>query len=493
MYILKFRCGARVPLSFILQIIGTQLLTKWNTMKKTKMKGMRLKIILGSMILCISTIYFSGCSDNEDAEQTVFDPSREVVITGFSPDSATLRSKFFIYGENFGMDTSKISVYIGGVKAPLIGCDKEGVYCMVPKNSKEGTVEVVVTDGVVEKSAKAEKRFQYISSNIAETLCGYMTPEGKYQIKDGTFEECGFGAPYWLSLDPKNNKHLYLIEQYLSLRLIDLETRTVTTLVTVGEANIRQPRTLAWSITGDTLYMANDQQGDTSVGVTMLTRSTGFRVPQTLVFHRDVNHVSVNPVDGELFYSTWWAGELFRYDWKQKKGVHAGNDGLLEYHVQYHPSGSYAYVFSPWNSGIERTTYNWKEKTLDPPTTFVGGSGNGYVDGVGTAAKVNIPYQGVFVKNEKYVEEGKEDIYDFYIADAGNHCIRIISPEGRVTTFAGRGSKGLDEHTWGYVDGDIRKEARFNQPWGIEYDEQTKTLYIADMNNRRIRMIKMDQ
>lgn len=462
-------------------------------MKKTKEKGLGLKLILGGVILCLFCINFSACSDKDDAEQTVFDPSQDVVVTGFAPDSATLLSKFFIYGTNFGMDTSKISVYVGGMKASLISCDKDGLYCLVPKNSREGTVEVVISDGSVQKSGKAEKRFKYISSSIVETLCGYMTPEGKYQIKDGTFEDCGFGAPYWLSLDPKNNKHLYLLEQYLSLRLIDLENRTVTTLLTVGEANIKHPRTLAWSPTGDTLYIANDQQGDTSVGVVMLTRSSGFKVPQTLVFHRDVNHVSVNPVDGELFYSTWWAGELFRYDWKQKKGVHAGNDGLLEYHVMFHPLGGYAYVFSPWNSGIERTTYNWREKTLDPPTTFVGGGGEGYNDGVGTAARVKNPYQGVFVKNEKYIEEGREDIYDFYIADAGNHCIRIISPEGRVTTYAGRGSKGLDEHTWGYVDGDLRKDARFNSPWGIEYDEKENVLYVADMNNHRIRIIKMDQ
>ncbi|MDD3910458.1 MAG: DNA-binding protein, partial [Proteiniphilum sp.] len=59
--------------------------------------------------------------------------------------------------------------------------------------------------------------------------------------------------------------------------------------------------------------------------------------------------------------------------------------------------------------------------------------------------------------------------------------------------FAGRGSKGLDINTWGYVDGELRKEARFRDPWGIEYDEKTKTFYIADMNNHRIRMISMDE
>ncbi|MDD2299801.1 IPT/TIG domain-containing protein [Proteiniphilum sp. UBA5384] len=462
-------------------------------MKSKYLKNKKLIIPLWNLFLCVFIVELAACKSDNDVGGKEFDPSKDVVITAFSPDSGSARSKMFLYGENFGTDTTKISVSIGGKKAPLVGCDGECIYCLVPAGSQEGTIEVRVKDDLVEKSAKAENRFRYVSRTVVSTLCGYMTSEGKYEIKDGTFEECGFGAPYWLSIDPKNNKHLFLLEQNLSLRLLDIEKSTVTTLVTLGEANWKHPRTLAWSLSGDTLYVANDQDGETSVGVTMLTRSTGFKVPQTLVFYRNINHVSVNPVDGTIFFSTWWAGELFRYDWDQKKAVHAGNNGLLEYHVMFHPSGNYAYVFSPWNSAIQRASYNWEEKTLDPPTTFVGGGGNGYVDGVGTAAKVAMPYQGVFVKNEEYIREGKEDIYDFYLIEAGNHCIRIITPEGKVTTFAGRGSKGLDNNTWGYVDGELRKEARFRDPWGIEYDEKTKTFYIADMNNHRIRMISMDE
>lgn len=462
-------------------------------MKSKYLKNKKLIIPLWSLFLCVFIIGLTACKSDNDVGGKEFDPSKDVIITAFSPDSGSARSKMFLYGENFGTDTTKISVSIGGKKAPLVGCDGECIYCLVPAGSQEGTIEVRVKDDAVEKSAKAENRFRYVSKTVVSTLCGYMTSEGKYEIKDGSFEECGFGAPYWLSLDPKNNDHIFLLEQNLSLRLLDLEKRVATTLVTVGEANWKAPRTLAWSLSGDTLFVANDQDGETSVGITMLTRDTDFKVPQTLIFYRNVNHVSVNPVDGTLFFSTWWAGELFRYDHAQKKGVHAGNNGLLEYHVMFHPSGNYAYVFSPWNSAIQRASYNWEEKTLDPPTTFVGGGGNGYVDGVGTAAKVATPYQGVFVKNEKYIREGKEDIYDFYLVEAGNHCIRIITPEGKVTTFAGRGSKGLDDNTWGYVDGELRKEARFRDPWGIEYDEKTKTFYIADMSNHRIRMISMDE
>ena len=46
-------------------------------------------------------------------------------------------------------------------------------------------------------------------------------------------------------------------------------------------------------------------------------------------------------------------------------------------------------------------------------------------------------------------------------------CIRKITPQGKVSTFAGRGSASLNGNPWGYVDGDLRQEARFDRPKGI--------------------------
>ena len=64
-----------------------------------------------------------------------------------------------------------------------------------------------------------------------------------------------------------------------------------------------------------------------------------------------------------------------------------------------------------------------------------------------------------------------------------------ITPQGKVSTFAGRGSASLNGNPWGYVDGDLRQEARFDRPKGIAYDEATDTYYIGDGSNRRIRKI----
>ena len=47
---------------------------------------------------------------------------------------------------------------------------------------------------------------------------------------------------------------------------------------------------------------------------------------------------------------------------------------------------------------------------------------------------MNEPQQGCFVKNEEYT--GQKDEYDFYFVDKQNHCVRTLTPTGRVKIYA---------------------------------------------------------
>jgi streptogramin lyase len=66
-----------------------------------------------------------------------------------------------------------------------------------------------------------------------------------------------------------------------------------------------------------------------------------------------------------------------------------------------------------------------------------------------------------------------------YVADAGNNIIRLISPSGTVSTFAGTGiagsTNGLDTAT-------------FNSPMGVAVDN-AGNVYVADYENDLIRKI----
>lgn len=101
-------------------------------------------------------------------------------------------------------------------------------------------------------------------------------------------------------------------------------------------------------------------------------------------------------------------------------------------------------------------------------TTFAGG-GRGAVNGTGTAASFNSP-SGVAV-------DAKGNVY---VADSNNNLIRMITPAGVVSTFAGTGASGADNGAL--------NAATFNFPTGVAIDGNG-FLYVADKGNNLIRKI----
>ncbi len=105
-------------------------------------------------------------------------------------------------------------------------------------------------------------------------------------------------------------------------------------------------------------------------------------------------------------------------------------------------------------------------------TTYAGTGSSGFVNGDTSIASFNKPF-GICIDPEG----------NLYLADAYNHCIRKISNEGEVSTYAGTG-------TAGYLDGSA-DEAKFNQPINICFDDDGN-MYVSDFINQRIRKISSD-
>ena len=72
-----------------------------------------------------------------------------------------------------------------------------------------------------------------------------------------------------------------------------------------------------------------------------------------------------------------------------------------------------------------------------------------------------------------------------YVADAFNHRVRKIAPDGVITAFAGTGQAGADG------DGAQARDAQLRSPLGVAVDE-AGNLYIADTYNHRIRKVSTD-
>ncbi len=75
---------------------------------------------------------------------------------------------------------------------------------------------------------------------------------------------------------------------------------------------------------------------------------------------------------------------------------------------------------------------------------------------------------------------------DVYIADTGNHKIRVVTSKGKIRTLAGDGHHGFGG------DGGPAIRARLAWPLGVAID-QAGNVYIADSGNNRIRKVDRSQ
>lgn len=106
-------------------------------------------------------------------------------------------------------------------------------------------------------------------------------------------------------------------------------------------------------------------------------------------------------------------------------------------------------------------------------TTFAGKAGEGaLVNGQGSAARLKNPYGLIIDANDT-----------LYIADSGNNAIRKLSPGGVLTTLAGTGE-------YGFADGS-GASAMFRRPLALARMPNGDLLAV-DRFNHRIRLIKPD-
>jgi sugar lactone lactonase YvrE len=104
-------------------------------------------------------------------------------------------------------------------------------------------------------------------------------------------------------------------------------------------------------------------------------------------------------------------------------------------------------------------------------STLAGSEGvAGNRDGPATIALFNLP-AGIAVDSHGTL----------YVADMGNHLIRVIRPDSGVTTLAGSGKKGSNDGS--------KANASFKYPQGVAVDRDGK-VFVADTGNSLIREIQ---
>lgn len=134
-------------------------------------------------------------------------------------------------------------------------------------------------------------------------------------------------------------------------------------------------------------------------------------------------------------------------------------------------NGPYNVLLTPQGNLLVADTGNDCIRLITPVgavSTFAG-AGQGYLDGPAATARFYAP-----------IGLAQDPVGNVYVAEAGNYRIRRIDPAGNVTTLAGSGVRG-------FLDGPAGN-ARFSEPQGLALDA-AGNLYIADRAANRIRLL----
>jgi uncharacterized protein (TIGR03437 family) len=124
-------------------------------------------------------------------------------------------------------------------------------------------------------------------------------------------------------------------------------------------------------------------------------------------------------------------------------------------------------VYAAYGSTVERVSI------AGSIALVAGGVPFGYYDGGGVAlnARFNAP-----------AAVARDAAGDLYVADTGNNRVRKVTPDGRVSTFAGNGEAGFSG------DGASATAAELNAPEAVAVDA-AGDVYVADTGNNRVRRI----
>jgi len=341
--------------------------------------------------------------------------------------------------------------------------------------------------------------YRVVKINTSDNSVSVIAGSGSSGYQEGVGTAAQFRMVWGIGLDAQNNC-LYVTDEDSSrigmIRKIDLATLQTTQFVYDSSMATVYPRS-GVKIYGNyiylsgngTIYRYNKNNADDN-GIYAGSDRFGYRDgsassaligrPYDMVISPDRQYIylaennkirRINRTTGEVSFVI--GNSVDSYDFEQNTGAKARFSNISG--ITINSAGDTLYVVDRWNNRIRGINIAAQSSFLVSGSGDynVTGSGNGYLEGTKDNARFNIPADLVISPDDQYL----------YVTDTGNEKIRKVRiSDGQTWLVA-----GSEE---GYADG-IGASAKFNDPYGLDIDTAGQYLYVADLNNHRIRKIKI--
>lgn len=426
-----------------------------------------------------SLISLAGCDNESASADKTHQDNIPITLTTFSPKEGGARDKILLDGSNFGTDVSKIKVYFNQTRASVVASSGKCIYAIVPRLPGDTPhISVVVGNDSVTYS----ENYTYHTQALVSTVTG----NGETAFLAGTLSSAQVYGKY-LDMDAEGNLFMSWRDGgSWGVARINEQQNIVTPLIEATSAETRILFGNGLTVDRETGVLTAAHESVKEVTFSFDPREAWYPRQRNIKFSEEElgavpdadrykNFITYCPYDKKL-YTRFRDGHVAKIDPVTYEGdiVCKGPSGS-QYGQAINPAKPWE-LYITLHSNAKPNTFAQGISMLDlrhPEEGFKrlnAAGGSAFRDGPLEDALFNYP------KDIKFDNYG-----NMFVADYGNHCIRMVSADGIVTTVAGQPG------TAGYRDGGPT-ESLFKNPWGVAVNEQGD-IYIADWGNARIRKL----